>query len=90
MREAITITVTGTWVERIGRGVVVLQVVEVAMADVEAGLGLAKADQNPPAPGSKGVHQQVMDQGARLLFQWSIYATLNLVDDPAMLAIIFT
>ncbi len=60
------------------------------MADVEGVPGLAKTDQNPPAPGSKGVHQQVMDQGARLLFQWSIYATLNLVDDPAMLAIIFT
>ena len=88
MLEAITITITGTLVERTGQVVVVLRVVEVAMADVED--DLARADQDPPARASIGVHQQVMDKGAHLLFQWSIYATLTLVDDPAMLAIIFT
>ena len=32
----------------------------------------------------------LMEKGQNLLFRWSIYATLNLVDDPAMLAIMFT
>jgi hypothetical protein len=31
-----------------------------------------------------------MEWGSNLIFRWAIYATVNLIDDPALLAIVFS
>jgi hypothetical protein len=38
----------------------------------------------------RSVPARLIERGEDLLFSWSVYATLNLVDDPALLAIVFT
>ena len=62
---------------------------KVAMDDAEQKLQ-ARLPPSSPRLEMGSIHLQWVEWGSNLIFRWAIYATLNLVDDPAMLAIVFT
>jgi hypothetical protein len=66
-----------------------MEVVEVVMADADPSLQ-EHAQLSATPSKAKAIHLQWIELGSQLAFRWAIYATLNLVDDPAMLAIVFT
>ena len=61
---------------------------EVAMGDAEPNLE-PRLQSISPGLEMSSIHLKWMDWGSTLIFRWAIYATLNLIDDPAMLAIVF-
>ena len=61
---------------------------EVAMGDAEPTLE-PRLQSSSPGLEMSSIHLKWMEWGSNLIFRWAIYATLNLIDDPAMLAIVF-